>query len=127
MSAPAGNWSIRRQLDRHRKPGRTPTRVVLLRPAKIRAEVVNNPARCWRQRAEDWIYAQISTRGSGMRAAHRAGGVRAAERVDRIQESRRPLRDQHARPADGREGHVDLRVRLEVPGGDLPMDGWSEP
>src|SRR6185369_1961349 len=110
------------ELDRHRN-GSDSDSGSITSARKNRPEVVNNPARCWRQRAEDWIYAQISTRGSGMRAADGAGGVRAAERVDRIQESRRPLRDQHARPADGREGYVDLRVRLEVPGGDLSMDG----
>src|SRR5262245_408209 len=119
-SLPTGDQSIGRRLDRHDSGSITSTR-------KTRPEALNKPAMWRRQRAEDWIYAQISTRGGGMGAADGAGGVRAAERVDRIQESRGPLRAQHARPADSRQDHVDFRVRLEVPGDDLPMDGWSEP
>src|SRR5258705_4958243 len=72
------------------------------------------------------FYAKISTRGRVVRPARGAPALRA-ERVDRIQEHGRSLRDQRARRADGREDHVGVRVRLEVPGGDLPLDRRSEP
>src|SRR5262249_2082396 len=100
---------------------------VLVQPAKFRPEAVNNGGTLRRRRAEDWIYAEISTCSGGLRASYGPHPVPAAERRERITKPRRPLRGQQPRLADGREEHVDVRVRLEVPRDDLPMDGWPEP